>query len=261
MNHHCCSVTAVCADLRLLCSAVLAPCGPALQPSSPAPPAASAGWPEQQQLWPETESGSCQFTSMMPSSLTAYPDPTLLLHLWAWLSRRLQHRRLVWRAGGCCTVSGQTILGWFQGEHENVMRMRLKCNTENRRKILLFGKGCTGPLVLCWSWSPGWLRGPERADNLNIFHVLVQNKPEIRQSNVRLFLCDFRTFLCLHLDQAAAESNISKSVLDSNPSSHTTNHQWPLLQTPSESLLQTPWLSWTLSPAGLIREFWPNVRV
>lgn len=114
----------------------------------------------------------------MPSKLTAYPDPTLLPHLWAWLSGRLQHRRLVWRAGGCCTVSGQTVLGWFQGEHENVMRMRLKRNTENRRRMLLFGMGCTGPLVLCWSWSPRWLRGPERADDLNIFHVLVQNKPQ-----------------------------------------------------------------------------------
>lgn len=261
MNHHCCSITAVCADLRLLCSAVLAPCGPALQPSSPAPPAASASWPEQQQLWPETGSGSCQFTSMMPSKLTAYPDPTLLPHLWAWLSRRLQHRWLVWRAGGCCTVSGQTVLGWFQGEHENMMRMRLKCNTENRRKILLFGMGCTGPLVLCWSWSPGWLRGPERADDLNIFHVLVQNRPQ------RYFRATLDCS-CVILEDVLVHFCVSISIKQQQKQTFLSLY-WTQIHhltppTTSDhcfSLLQTPWLSWTLSPAGLRREFWPNVKV
>lgn len=138
----------------------------------------------------------------MPSKLTAYPDPTLLPHLWAWLSRRLQHRRLVWRAGGYGTVSGQTILGWFQGEHENVMRMRVKRNMENRRRILLFGMGCTGPLVLCWSWSPGWLRGPERADN---FHVLVQNKPQ------RYFTATLHCF-CAILEDALVHFCVSISI-------------------------------------------------
>lgn len=181
---------------------------------------------------------------------------------------------------GLGSVDGCNTAGWY-GELEVmalwVARPSWDGSKENMRMWWGWGWNVTwkiGGGSYCLEWvvlvhwfyaGAGHLGDWGVLKEQTIFMFWCRINPEILYSNITLFLCDFRRcfspFLCLHLHQAAAEANISQSVLDSNPSSCTTNHQWPLLQTPSESLLQTPWLIWTLSPAGLRREFWLKVKV
>lgn len=150
------AAAAAAADLRLLCSAAPAPCAPAPPPSSPAPPAASAGRPGRQQPRPETGAGSRQSTSGTRSTLTASPGPARPPHLRAGLCGRLQHRRLVRGAGGRRAVSGQTLL---RRSKEKMSRKREAGEREDQAETqtgrLLPGRGCTGPLLPRWSWSPG----------------------------------------------------------------------------------------------------------